>query len=313
MPQVVAKATIVTIKARIKREAKIPFVDWQARLNASIAGFPGFVSLEILSPSENSNEWSIIQRFDDPESIIAWRHSPEYMKLMSQLQQFLTGELDALHEIEAGAADFKGGVTEVFVTEVSPDKETAYREWIARIHKVEATFPGFRGAYVQSPMRGSKNWITMLQFDTPENLDKWLKSSERLKVLAEAKSLITSLESHRVISPYAGWFASVSKGGKAPPAWKQGMIVLLVLFPVVMLEMKYLSPWTSRLNSSLGTFISNSISVALTTWPLIPLAIRYLKWWLSPSEENQTRATILGTAVVLGLYALEVALLWKLL
>ncbi|MBN9376886.1 MAG: hypothetical protein J0H93_00770 [Chlamydiales bacterium] len=51
---------------------------------------------------------------------------------------------------------------------------------MAKIHEAEARFPGFKGVYVKPPRETQgKTWITLLQFDTPENLDLWLHSAER--------------------------------------------------------------------------------------------------------------------------------------
>lgn len=303
--------TIITNRLRVRENCKIEFADWQAKLNVVIAGFPGFVSLEILSPEATHAAWTIVQRFSDPESTSAWRNSQARMALMKELKDFLVNDgKESQQEIESGTHDPHGSVTEVFVTQVSPDKEDAYREWVAKIHQTEAKFPGFRGAYVQSPTQNQgRHWITLLQFDTPENLDRWLSSTERHQVLQESESLITSLESHRVISPYAGWFASLAKKGEIPPAWKQTMIILLVLFPIVMLEFKYLNPLTKDLNLSLATFIGNAISVTLLAWPMVPIAIWFLRWWLNPKCALKT--TLLGTALMLLLYLLSIALFWS--
>ena len=83
---------------------------------------------------------------------------------------------------------------------------------------------------VQSPQKGhGRNWITLLQFDFAEKLNDWLASPERQEVLKEGESLVESMESHRVISPYAGWFSSVYKKDGEIPLWKQTMVVLLAL------------------------------------------------------------------------------------
>lgn len=207
-----------------------------------------------------------------------------------------------------------GCVTEVFITKVRPENEEAFKDWMNKIHNEEVKFPGFRGVYVQSPRQSqSKNWITLLQFDTPEDLERWLDSPERKKILEETKTLVSSLDSHLLMGSYAGWFSSDYKEMEAPAVWKQTMIVLLVLFPIVMLEMKYLSPLTENLNKSLGTFIGNAISVSLVSWPLIPIAIYFLGWWLSPKSETPFRTNVLGVVVVMLLYVIEVAFLWNLL
>lgn len=300
---------ILTI--RVKPESKNNFIEWQSALNEKIANFPGFISLEILSPSEDQLAWVIVQRFVESESVKKWRSSKEYRHLLNQAKLFLPNEVQETIQEEL-LDNHQATVTEVFVTEVNPEKETIYREWIGKIHQLEATFPGFRGTYVQSPTQSQgKNWITLLQFDTPEHLDQWLKSPERQRILQEGQALMSSLESHRVASPFGGWFASVaSREGKLPPAWKQSMIVLLVLFPIVMLEFRYLSPLTATLNLSLGTFIGNAISVGLITWPTVPIAIWFLRWWLAPQGTHQHRITFIGTALVILLYLIEIALFW---
>ena len=315
MPQLPENITIVTTNVRIRPETLNDFADWQAKLNAMIAGFPGFVSLEILSPTEITKpDWVFVQRFDNSNNLSAWRESHEWSELIKDLKRFLVNGPNSIKEVASGVSHAKGSATQIFVTEVSPDRESAYREWIAKIHQVEAKFPGFRGVYVQSPSQSQgKNWITLLQFDTPENLDRWLSSSEREEVLRESKPLISSLESHRVISPYAGWFSSIAKDGELPSVWKQTMIVLLVLFPIVMLELKFLPLLIGNLNPSLATFIGNAISVTLLAWPMVPIAIWFLGWWLSPKGESRQRATIMGTLVLTVLYLIEIAIFWNLL
>lgn len=306
-------ATILTTKVCIPPDSLHGFVDWQAKLNAAIANFPGFVSLEILSPqAPHYPEWMIVQRFADAASLRAWNASKD-KKLLTDLLMEIVHDKKDIQEVSSTIDTIQGGVTEVFVTEVNPHQDKAYREWIAKIHHAEAKFPGFRGVYVQSPSAAQgKNWITLLQFDTPQNLDRWLSSKERQEVLKESESMITFIESHRVISPFAGWFSSIAKKGTMPPLWKQTMLILLVLFPIVMIELKYLSPITNPLGPSLSTFIGNAISVSLISWPMMPIAIRFLRWWLAP-EGNELGKNLLGTGIVLTLYLIEIILFWNLL
>lgn len=307
-------STLLTLRVQIKRDAKVAFVDWQARLNAAIAAVPGFVSLEVLSPqTPEHNEWVIVQRFNDCKSLNSWRQSTEHARLAEELKTLLFEDDPSSMQETATASDaLQGGVTEVFVTQITPEREHAYRNWIAKIHQVEAKFPGFRGMYVQSPRTDQgHNWITLLQFDTQENLDRWLASKERQEVLKESASLITSLERHRIISSYAGWFSSIAQQGALPPVWKQTMLVLLVLFPIVMFEIRFLNPLINSLNPSLATFIGNAISVSLVSWPMMPIAIWALDWWLSPKERPHINA--IGIGVVALLYLIEIVVLWNLL
>lgn len=300
---------IMTMEVSVLPSANKSFVEWQSKFNSKLAAFPGFVSLEFLSPTQQQSHWLIVERFSNEESLARWRDSLIRNQLMDELKKLAAS--DGIREISMKESELQGGVTEIFVTEVHAEKDQAYRDWAAKIHQAEASFPGFRGVYVQSPKeRGEGHWITLLQFDTRENLDNWLKSPERNELLKESSVLISSMESHRVISPYAGWFASIAKVGVLPPVWKQTMLVLLVLFPIVMLELKYLSPLTAGLNFSLGTFIANAISVSLISFPMMPIALYFLGWWLLPDSRKRLQWTIFGAAIVIVLYLLEIAFFW---
>jgi uncharacterized protein len=179
-----------------------------------------------------------------------------------------------LLEEEASEPYEDGTVTEVVTAYVKPDKIGEYTEWAAKIHKVEAQFPGYRGGFLQPPTSASQSyWTTLVRFATPEQLDAWLSSSERQKLLCEHDALVSSWSHHRMPSSFAAWFPADQTGGASPPAWKQSMIVVLMLFPIVMAEIRFLSPWTHGLNPSLATFIGNVISVVLLAWPFMPLAI----------------------------------------
>lgn len=299
---------IITFHLAVRPEFKTAFLEWQAKLNAEIVAFPEFISLEFLASSLQQEKWAVVQRFSSKNGANAWRQSSPCLELLSEVQNYLVKRIEETDKSETSG---EGNVTEIIVTEVNPEQEEAYRKWSAEIHQVEAKFPGFQGVYIQSPRNGGKNWITLLQFDTQKNLDNWLESPERHELLKNSGSAMISCETHRVLSPYAGWFASLAKKGDLPALWKQTMIILLVLFPIVMLQMKYLNPLTAGLNRSLATFIANAISVSLISFPFMPIAIWFLGWWLAPSGKKAMQQTIMGTAIVLLLYFIEVLIFWN--
>lgn len=303
---------VITSKIRVPPSLKEEFIDWQAKLNSTIAGFPGFLSLEILSPTEASQRaWVIIQKFFNTNSINNWHRSAKRRDLMEKLRVILGDAAIHIQEEVSKSIQLHTGITEVFVTQVLPGMEAAYLEWLAKIHREEARFPGFRGIYVQSPSQGQgNNWITLLQFDTQNNLENWLQSPERAKVLKECDSLTSNFESRRVASSYDAWFAPLAKHEIIPPVWKETMLVLLVLFPLVMLEMKFLPLIFKEMNLSIETFIGNAISVTLIAWPMMPIAIYFLGWWISPQTSYKPQLNALGTGVVLLLYFIEIMIFW---
>jgi antibiotic biosynthesis monooxygenase (ABM) superfamily enzyme len=81
-----------------------------------------------------------------------------------------------------------------------------------------------------------------------------------------------------------------------------------------MLEMKFLSPILANLgiHASLGTFIGNAISVALTSFLTMPLFVNWFGWWLFP-KGNAGAVSAKGVGILCILFALEVITLWQLL
>src|SRR5262245_56449835 len=97
MPKPSEKTTILTTKVRVPPGLKDAFIDWQTKLNTIIAAFPGFASLEILSPHEmTQHAWIVVERFSNAEQLSDWRKSKECQALLEELKILLKNE----HSIE---------------------------------------------------------------------------------------------------------------------------------------------------------------------------------------------------------------------
>lgn len=307
-----SNAAILLAKIHLRPGCEAEFTAWQTRALALAAGAEGFVSSEITPAGVEGPAWAVKLRFRNGPLLDAWRQSPDWQSLLDVAQGLLAAKSAIETEVTESGPD--GGVVEVIVTRVKPGKEAAYREWETRIQQAQSKFPGYLGSYVQPPMAGELGWTTLMRFGSAEQLDSWLKSAERAALLKDAQPLIDYAHLQRVDSSFPGWFPTDPNTGKGPPNWKAAMLVLLGLFPIVMLEAKFLSPQLAFLNSSLGMFIGNTISVALTTWATMPLFIKAFGWWLFPKADGSgANANIAGTAVIIGLFAAEVAALWHLL
>ena len=89
-----------------------------------------------------------------------------------------------------------------------------------------------------------------------------------------------------------------------PPAWKQNMVVLLLLYPVVFLFGLWVqTPLLMRaagLPFWLALFIGNVVSVLLLN-RLVPWTNDLFRWWLDPARARR-RVDVAGAALVLALY-----------
>jgi antibiotic biosynthesis monooxygenase (ABM) superfamily enzyme len=299
---------ILLAKFQLRPDAENLFAEWQARALTHAAGFEGFLNSEI-TPSGQGLAWNVLLRFADSARLEAWRKSETWHRLLEDAAPLLAEKSSI--EVEVKEGEGGSGVVEVIITQVKPGKEAAYRDWETRIQQAQSKFPGYRGSYVQPPVSGELGWTTLMRFDTAEQLDTWLKSPERAALVKEAESLVDYAHLQRMGTSFPGWFPTDPKTGKGPPNWKAGMLVLLGLFPIVMLETRFLK---LPVNPSLGMFIGNSISVALTTYLTMPLFIKVLHWWLFPkSDASKIAVNAAGAALIFLLYAISVAALWHLL
>jgi antibiotic biosynthesis monooxygenase (ABM) superfamily enzyme len=111
------------------------------------------------------------------------------------------------------------------------------------------------------------------------------------------------------------WFPVSAAGATPPAAWKQNMLVLLMLYPVVFLFGAFIQTplLTGRaaLPFAVALFIGNVASVLLLNY-LVPWTSNRFAWWLQPVGANVRRIDIAGTALVVALYAAMVLAFWRL-
>lgn len=299
--------------ARILPGRESDFALWQARWQSALLTASDAVSAELWPPSPPDQlEAVALARFNSLDALRQWRHGDTNRKLVDEVVPLVEAGV-VMQLVGRAAAEYAvvNGVSMVVTTRLKPGREGAYRVWANRMQKLQATFPGFLGSFVQPPLKGEMDWTTVLRFDTAANLERWLKSDERTSMINESADFVGDFHVSRVDTSFPGWVPNNPATGSPPSMWKTACLVLLTLFPVVMLEMRFLSPHLEHLNPALRTFIGNAISVGLTTWPLMPLAILAFRGWLYPEGYPRWWKWAMPAALVAG-YLIEIILLWNL-
>ncbi len=313
-----SKHAVLIATAKVHPGFEQAFAAWQARYSAAISKFPGFISTDMVPPPSGKPEvpWTIIANFESEETLAAWKRSPERGTILGEVVPLMDGGDFGETVSTDGTGSVPGAdVTEVIFSKVKPGMADRYREWASRIQAAQAKYPGYRGLYLQPPAGGGGgHWTSILRYDSAEHLEAWMNAPERKVLLSETREFIESEELMRLATAFPGWVPIDPMTGEGPPNWKAAMLVLLGLFPIVMLEMRFLSPILAGLgiHASLGTFIGNSISVALTSFLTMPLFVNWFGWWLFPIG-NKSAITTKGVGILCVLFALEVIVLWKLL
>ncbi|MFE1599504.1 antibiotic biosynthesis monooxygenase [Methylobacterium sp. ID0610] len=299
--------TAIVTRVSLRAGMEEAFAGWQAALTRVACAAPGFVSIEVVPVAPQAPDWHVVQRFRTAAALDAWRRGEARAACLTTLQPLLHPDHPAAPDEAAPDFHALASVTEVIATRVEPGREQAFRVWAEAAQAAQARFPGYAGTLVQAPLPPRiPYWTALVRFATPGQLDAWLGSPERQALLRRADPAVATWTSRRLDGPFAGWFPE--EPGAAPPAWKQTALVLLVLFPVVMLEIRFLSPLTAGLPPAVATFVGNAISVALVSWPLMRIAAAGLGWWLHPDPGRRRRIEIRGACVMLGLYAAELTI-----
>jgi antibiotic biosynthesis monooxygenase (ABM) superfamily enzyme len=309
-----SETSTLLLCARVLPGREAEFAQWHVRWQTAVLGWKGALSVEFWPPAPPDQlETVVVNRFTSVDALQTWRRGAQDQKLVAEAAPLVEAGL-VMQLVGQAAVEYsvRHGVTMVMVTEIKPGKEAAYRAWADRIQKLQATFPGYIGSFVQPPQNRERGWTTVLRFDSAANLDRWINSKERAAMVKESEDLVADFHAQRVDTSFPGWIPNDPTTGKPPNRWKAAALILLTLFPVIMLELKYLNPQLAALNPALRTFIGNAISVAVTTWPLMPLAIWIFSAWLFP--ENKPRWLVLTSPLfLLACYAVELAFFWHLL
>ena len=308
-----AKPVTVVVQTRIKPDEDGAFAEWQRRASAAVGTQAGFVKQTVMPPYPPAQiDWVILQRFASREAATAWLRSDERQRLVAEVQPMLIGSNDVhlISDTEAGA--LPAPVSAVISTRIKPGQEDAYQQWGRRIAAAQAKSPGFQGYRSEPPVPGvQEDWLTILRFESEANLQTWLDLPEREKLLEEAKAFTDEYHTRIVRTGFDQWFGVP---GSAPPAaWKQNMVVLMVLYPLVFLLNEYLQKpilvGIFHLPYWFHLFINNVVSVIMLSL-ILPWVSRKLGWWLSPAGHD-TKRDLAGATLVAGFYALWLLAFWQ--
>ncbi|HUA77537.1 MAG TPA: antibiotic biosynthesis monooxygenase [Acetobacteraceae bacterium] len=285
------------------------FARWQQKIGAEVAAVPGFLDQNVIPPTPPvQSDWVIVQRFASTEAASAWLRSEQRTRLLNEAQPLLAGRDDVHLVRDSGEGVRPAPVSAVISTRIKPGQEAAYRRWEQRIAAAQAKSPGFQGYRFEPPIPGVQDdWLAILRFDTQSNLQVWLDSPERKKLLEDAEPLVEEYHTRVVRTGFEQWFPPVGARDARPAAWKQNMIVLLLLYPVVFLfGLAVQTPLLMGLAGMpfwLALFVGNVVSVVLLNW-LVPWVSGFFGWWLAPSRKAGVWIDAGGGAFIVVLYAL---------
>jgi antibiotic biosynthesis monooxygenase (ABM) superfamily enzyme len=313
-------AATVIIGENVRPGCEAAFLTWQHGLNSMASHYPGFIAAEINPPTPRQSNWSLIYRFDSVPNLRAWINSAARQDSLAEGRRYLDGP-PTQQVLTGGAAPPDTLVTAVVTHRVLPGQVEEFLSWQERLRLAERGFPGYRGSEMFRPIDGVQDeWTMLYRYDSAADLDRWLTSAERRKLLDQGKRF-SDFRLHTIDNSFGSWFAFDEEGhpAHAPSRTKTSIAVWVGLYPTVVLLTLAMMP--ARLPLWLGMLIGNLLSSFVMTFVTMPLYVNpLLERWLhrapgSPAAVADLRGALLITAVMVFwvvLFLLVTSVFWHL-
>ncbi len=179
-------------------------------------------------------------------------------------------------------------VTVIVRHNVRPEKETTFENWLAGIEKACRSFTGFMGTEVIKPVDAKKlHYVCIYRFDNYQNLEQWMESDDRAEWVSKSKQFSDIKPEYEHFQQHGLdiWFTQPSKtGGGKPAFWKQVVLGVMTVYPLILILNVLLSPITNHLPLKVSLLLTVVVLSALLTWPVMPYASKLLGNWLRPKN-----------------------------
>lgn len=191
---------------------------------------------------------------------------------------------------------------------VPAGRSWAFRRWHRRLVKLAQRGEGFLRADRYRPLAVQEDclkWYTVLHFEEPEDLRRWLQSGDREALLKAGREIFKSYKFKSFETGMEGWFCDQSGEeltGLGPPAWKEILAVVLGLYPIIMVQgfvlerLGIFEDW----DPASAMLANNLITTCILTLIVMPRIVRWLNFWLRPAHRRSPVLTeVAGTLITL--------------
>ena len=203
---------------------------------------------------------------------------------------------------------------------VATAAEPAFEQWQAELRDVASHHRGFvrldRCAALVCDNDVVKHY-TIIHFDSPEHLKRWIDSKERQHLNRQGRQIFRAYRYKSFTTGLEGWFSRRASSGEnsdlGPPVWKQILSVVLGLYPLIMLRLKFLpeSLFPHSWSNSAITLFATLATSSLLAVVVMPLISRLLSFWLYPAYRQSTLKTDLMGLAIAGAGLITMSILFE--
>lgn len=183
------------------------------------------------------------------------------------------------------APALQGGVTLVVTELVRPPQVQAYEGWARELHATLARQPGFVGVHVlRGHSGGTPEYVTLLRFASAEALAAWRTSPEYAAALARLPDFTAGEVDYRESVGLEAWFDRPSRPAPAPPFWKNVVLGVVGVYPLILVFSLLFTPYTREWPWYLAVLSTVIPATIFLNWPVLPLLSRWCRGWLYPGN-----------------------------
>lgn len=188
---------------------------------------------------------------------------------------------------DAASAAAADPVTVVITRRVKAGREADYEAWLQRLQADARALPGYLGVTTQRPAPGTREYVSVLRFETLAALRAFETSELRAKYLAEVADFVEADAAWKELTGLEFWFTPPAGTVVPQPSRpRMALLMIAVVFTLVLVIgtavnavfawLPFATPYPLRL------LVTITIEVALMTWWLMPLLTRRLAHWIYP-------------------------------
>jgi antibiotic biosynthesis monooxygenase (ABM) superfamily enzyme len=262
----------------------------------------GFLGSEIFPPIPGLQDaYVVLYRFRSGANLRTWLNLERREQLFEEMGGLLLEPAKEFFFVHGRQR--AGTASSVFAYRIRPEKAAQFQRWRSRIMEEVRTWEGFIGTEsFDAPGGAEPEFIVVVRFDSRPHLDAWLRSPEHRAYMREVGRYVERFSLRRVGSGFEGWFDH-SPNTAPPVRWRQALLILSALFPVIMIMRHLLAPLFARMPMPSAFLILLALDLLVLTYVVMPHYSPRMDFWLRPRADTTAREQLVGWIVILGLLA----------
>ncbi len=168
---------------------------------------------------------------------------------------------------------------------ICPGNKQAFEKYLDEIVEAIRHYPGYLDTQVIKPKtEEDHHYRVLFRFDTQKNLDAWLNSEERLRLVEKIDQIIETPTALQVITGLETWFTIPGRQTfTPPPRHKMAVVTWIAITPLLIIFNYIFGSYLMMLPLVPRVLATTPWIVLIMTYLWMPFVTKLFKWWLYPN------------------------------